>query len=376
MTAVRGDKVAILGAGAIGLATAAVLADRGHRPAVWSPRGRSLVGMPPTSPLAATGALDGSWEITCAADLPTALSSADTIILALDANGHADVMDAVAPLLQPGTTVIIEAAHSLGAVYLSRLLHDRGIRLPVVSWSTAIATAHRTGPLTVDIRTIRPRIDAAVMPGDMRDAGIATCRTLFGDRFATRTDALAIALLSNCNPIFHVPVCLLNVSRVEHGETWAPYGHTTPSVGRLMEALDRERIAIGAAFGHEIHSVNEHFHRSFRIPLGSMAEMNATLFAAGRGPRGPRDIAHRYFAQDISYGLVFAAAMARSAGIAAPLHEATIDLASAALGRDFTADNTLIPLLGLQGLDRDDVLKRASEGYFPTTSQGNERPLP
>lgn len=368
MAAAREDNVAILGAGAIGLATAAFLAERGHRPVVWSPRGRSLAGLLPTATLTATGALAGSWEIARAETLPAALSGAGTVILALDANGHADVMDALAPLLRPGTTVIIEAAHSLGAAYLSRLLADRGVRLPIVSWSTAIATAHRTAPLAVDVRTVRPRIDAAVMPGDMRDAGFATCRALFGDRFEPRADALAVALLSNCNPIFHVPVCLLNISRVEHGEAWAPYAQTTPSVGRLMEALDRERIAIGAAFGHGIHSVNEHFHRSFRIPQGTMAEMNAALHATGRGPRGPTDIAHRYFAQDISYGLVFAAEIARATGVAAPLHDATIDLASAAMGRDFRADNRLIPLLGLEGLGRDEVLARASNGFFPEVS--------
>lgn len=357
-------KIAILGSGAIGLASAAILAARGHAPVVWSPSGAGTAGWPADPEVTASGALAGRWRIDAATDIAAALDGAGAVLLAVDAGGHVPVMQAAAPHLTPGVPFIIGAAHSLGAVYLSQLLAARGAVLPIVSWNTTLATAHKTGPLAVDIRTVRPRIEAAVMPSRSADEALALCRALAGATIEPRPDALAIAFLSNANPVFHVPVCLLNLARIEHGETWAPYAETTPAIGRLMEALDAERIAVAAAYGATIHSVNEHFHRSFRIPLGPMAEMNATLHASGRGPKGPRSIDHRYLAQDISYGLVFAAEAGRRAGLAMPVHDAAITLATAATGRDYRALNTLLPRLDLDALTPDALLLRAREGCF------------
>lgn len=247
---------------------------------------------------------------------------------------------------------------------LSAALAARGVTLPIVSWNTTVATAHKTAATSVDIRTVRPRIEAAVMPARDRAVALELCHELTGARIEPRGDALAIALLSNSNTVFHVPACLLNISRIEHQDTWAPYGQTTEAVGRLMEALDAERIAVGHAYGATIHTLNEHFHRSFRTPLGSMAQMNATLFASGRGPMGPRSVDHRYISQDLSYGPVFAAEVARLAGVATPVHDATITLAGASIGRDYKAGNTLLEVLKLEGLSVPAIQPRAADGFF------------
>lgn len=352
-------KVAILGAGAMGLTTAAILADRGHQPVLWSPSGASTQGV---TQVQASGALNGCWPVDVAASPADALEGAGAVFLVVDAAGHRPVMDRVAPLLKPGVPFVVSAAHSLSGLYLARILGDRAREIPILSFNTSPGTAHRHGPGVVDIRTVRARIEVSVMPAVLADQALEICRTLLPARFETRAEALSIALLSNCNPVFHVPVCLLNLNRIEAGEAWAPYGATSPAVGRLMEALDRERLAVAAAFGITIHSVNEHFHRSFRVPLGSMAQMNAVLFASGRGPKGPVSVEHRYLTQDIPFGIVFAAAVARVAGCPTPVHDGVIATANAALGRDFAAENTLLSALGLDSMTPEQLLELAAGG--------------
>lgn len=357
-------KVAILGSGAIGLASATLLAANGHTSCLWSPSGAGTAPLGLVATVTTTGAHAGAFQVTTARRIEVALEGAEAVLVAVDAGGHTAVMEAAAPFLEPGQTVIVGAAHAMGAVYLSALLAARGVCLPVVSWNTAAATAHKTGPASVDIRTVRPRIEASVMPAALAEHGLATCRTLLPAQFEARLDALAIALLSNSNPVFHVPVCLFNITRIAKGETWAPYAQTTPEVGALMEALDAERLAIAATYGHSIHSVNAHFHRSFRIPEAPMSEMCATLAASGRGPKGPTRIGHRYFTQDIPYGLAFAETLAQRAGIAAPVHRAMIDLADIALGRDHRAANALSARMGLSVLDPAQILILARDGHF------------
>lgn len=355
-------RLTILGTGAVGLASAAIAASRGHEVTLWSPTGAFATNPSGGQGVQSTGALAGCWPAVFARTIADALDGADAVLLAADAGAHRAVMDQALPHLSPGTPFIVSTAHSMSGVYLAGRLAARGVRLPVVSWNTSAATAHRTAPGTVDIRVVRASVEACVTPAAGASAALAACDALFPARFDTRGDALAIALLSNCNPVFHVPVCLMNLGRIDAGEDWRPYAQTSVSIGRVMEGLDRERLDVAAAFGIAIHSVNEHFHRSFAVPLASMHRMNADLHARGRGPVGPKSVAHRYLMQDIPYGLVFAAAVARVAGVPTPVHDAMILLAETALDRDLASVNDLIPSLGLAGMGRDELLLLATHG--------------
>lgn len=368
-------KLSILGAGAMGLTAAAIAVSRGHSATLWSPSGDSTRGLGDNASIESSGALEGIWNVSIATTIADALTDADAVLLAADANGHRAIMDMAAPHMKEGVPFIVSAAHSLGGLYMARLMQARGISVPVVSFNTSPGTAHRNAVGKVDIRVIRARIEVAVTPPEASPAVLETCRDLFPATFEECASALVIGLLSNCNPVFHVPVCLLNIARIEHGETWAPYGETTPAVGRLMEALDRERVAIAAAFGAGIHSVNEHFHRSFRVPLESMAAMNATLHAAGRGPKGPKSTSHRYLMQDIPYGLVFAAVVARVAGVPAPVHDATILIAESALDTGFSSANTILDALDIRNMSRDELIAFARDARRPgdTLPQGTRQ---
>jgi len=358
-------KLAILGAGAMGLTAAAIATSRGHDAVLWSPSGKSVVGLTDGASVVSTGALEGNWPVAIAGTIDEALADAGVVLLAIDANGHRPVMEAAAPCMKKGVPFIVSAAHSLSGLYMAQLLDAREIDAPVVSWNTSAGTAHRTENGTVDIRVVRSRIEASVTASSGSADALAICEALFPARFEERTSALAIGLLANCNPVFHVPVCLLNIARIEHEERWAPYGQTTPAVGRMMEALDGERIAIAKAYGFDVHSVNEHFHRSFKTPLASMDVMNATLHAVGRGPKGPTSVQHRYLMQDIPYGLVFASAVGRIAAVPTPVHDATILLASSMLDFDFAEANTILDALDLGAMSRDELTAFSKSGHRP-----------
>ncbi|KAA0971751.1 NAD/NADP octopine/nopaline dehydrogenase [Aureimonas fodinaquatilis] len=359
-------KLAILGAGAMGLTAAAVATSRGHEAVLWSPSGKSTTGLAEKGFVTSTGAIEGNWPVKFGNSIDETLANADAVLLAVDANGHRGVMEAAAPHMKSGVPFIVSAAHSLSGLYLAQLLAMRGTDAPVVSWNTSAGTAHRTANGAVDIRVVRSRIEASVTPASASADAMAMCRALFPAHFEERASALEIGLLANCNPVFHVPVCLANIARIENGEHWAPYEQTTPAAGRLMEALDGERIAIANAYGFDIHSVNEHFHRSFKTPLASMDVMNATLHAVGRGPKGPMSVQHRYLMQDIPYGLVFAAAVGRIAAVPTPVHDATILLASTMLDFDFAGANTILEALDLGEMSRNELTAFANSGHRPT----------
>ncbi|RGP36452.1 NAD/NADP octopine/nopaline dehydrogenase family protein [Pseudotabrizicola alkalilacus] len=360
--------VGIAGAGAVAFATAACLEDAGHRAILWSPSGKSTARLAAGEALTATGALEGAFHPGVAASAQDLVAASDVVLVALPGYGHKTVLDAIAPHLRDGQPVIISSHASFGALYLLRQVAQRGVRLPVTVWGTTLATARQPDLATVSVNTIRSKIDVATVPVSESAKGLALCQTLFGDRFVPREDVLAISL-SNLNPQNHMGIALCNMTRMEHGETWSQGGNVTPNVGRLMEALDAERVAIATALGLKVRTIFEHYHLSYHVPVAPIAEMNAELHAKGIGGQGPATADSRYVTEDVPYGLAVTAALGKMAGHPAVLHQSGVALFSAMYGRDFLAENTLLSEIGLDRLSLDQLRQACTDGTLPTTEK-------
>jgi opine dehydrogenase len=326
--------VAILGTGGIGLGAAALLCREGHSVALWSPTGHK-----PDAPLVATGAVSGEFTPKVTTTCAEALDGAVAVLLAVPGYGHRAVIEAMAPHLRTGQVVLYSSHMSFGALYLRSLL--AGVECPIVAWGTTVVTGRRTGPAAVNVGNIRSRLDAAVL-GD--PAGLETCRALFGDRFVARDGLLPIAL-SNLNPQNHLAIALCNLTRMEKGEAWRQNANITPAVARLMLALDAERLAIAAAFGIQVRTLEQHFHLSFGIAQTDMASMAAELATRDSDPFAPATLQTRYVLEDMPFGIAPMLQLAAAVGVPAPLHAGGLQLMSALYGRDLAAENDLLPLV-------------------------------
>ena len=358
-------RVAILGTGGIGLAAAALLRANGHDPVLWRPTAKDdgqLAGQ-----VQADGQLTGYYALTVARTCADAVAGADVVFLAVPANGHRAVMDAALPHLAAGQVVVISGHLSFGALYLSRGLSARGIRLPIVVWGTTVSTGRRTGPSTVHIGSIRAKVDIATVPAVDAEAGLSTCRALFGERFVPRQDMIAVAL-SNLNPQNHLAIALCNLTRMERGETWFQYANTTDAVGRLIEALDTERLAIADAFGVHVRTVREHFQLSFGLRPGAIGAMARELAARGDS-QAPATLESRYVLEDAPFGLHCTALLGQLVGRPAILHAAGLAMLSALYGRDLAGDNDLLPAIDFSGLSAARLRALARNGWEPATSE-------
>ncbi len=336
-------RVAILGAGGIGLAMTALLCRDGHDPAIWSPSGQGTRVFADGEPMLASGALTGSFRPRIAASCALAMDGADCVIVAVPAYAHRAVMDAAAPHVRDTQTVIVSSQYSLSAMYLRDLLDRRSMAVPIVAWGTTVVMGRRIGTAEVALLTVRDSVDLATVPRARSQAGLETCRALFGDRFQPRENLIAIHL-SNVNPQAHLANALCNLTRMEKGEAWDNYGGLTPTVSRLVESLDAERLALAAAFGVPVRTMREHMSRSFHLPLMPLADAAREIVARGGSP-GPSTLAARWILEDLPFGIVPQIALADSAGIDVPLHRAGLALFSALLGRDLAAQNDLLAQL-------------------------------
>lgn len=356
-------RIGIAGAGAIAFGSAALLRQNGHVPTLWSPSGAGTGALAKGQDLVATGAIEARFAPGIATSAAQLAAENDVLLVALPAYGHKAVMDSLAPHVGLRHHVIVSSHASLGALYLAGKLSQRGLSVPITAWGTTAVTGRRPSPTEVRVNTVRSLVDLCTVPGTASEAELALCRRLFGDRFQPRDGLLAISL-SNLNPQNHMGIALANMTRMERGEKWSQGQNVTPNVGRLLEALDAERLAIAQALGLEVRTIFEHFHLSFHIPVASISEMNQQMHAQGTGGTGPATADSRYVTEDVPYGLALTTALGRMTGRPALLHEAGIAIFSAMYGRDFAAENALLNAIELEAYTIDDLRTAARTGHL------------
>ncbi len=359
--------IGIAGAGSIAFGTAAFLYKQGHIPMLWSPSGAGTEALN-SAPLSATGAIETTFKPRIASSVQELVDENDALIIALPAYGHKAVMDAIAPHVRDGQHIIISSHASMGAVYLAQMLAERGVQAPITAWGTTVVTGRRQDGVEVRVNTIRSRVDLCTVPDTQSDAALGLCQRLFGDRFQPRDGLLAISL-SNLNPQNHLGIALGNITRMERGEVWSQGQNVTPKVGRLLEQLDLERLAIAKALGLSVKTIFEHFHLSFHVPVASISEMNQQMHAQGNGGTGPATADSRYVTEDVPYGLQLTAVLGRLVGQPATLHEAGIEIFSAMYGREFSTENTLLKALEPNIFNLDDLQQAARTGLLHAAPQ-------
>jgi len=367
-------RVTILGAGAIGYATAAMLCRDGHDVVIWSPSGARTSELSKGTPLRASGAVEGAFHPSIADNCAAALDWGETVIIAVPGYAYRAVLDAAAPHFRSDQLIVFSSHMSMAALYLSRMLRERDVKSPIAALGSTIVTGRQTGAASVTVNSIRTKIDVAFLPQAATSPSLDICRALFGDRFAVRSSLLAIAL-SNVNPQNHLAVALCNLTRMELGESWRQNQYLTPAIARLIESLDGERLMIAKALGVQVRTIHDHFHLSFGIALGPLADMAQALAERSPGVHGPATLDSRYVTEDIPFGLVPTLALAQMAGVEAPLHRSGLRLISALYGRDFEQENNILPNLGTFTLDGLRLVEQSQDEQPPSAKLPDGDPL-
>lgn len=352
------EKVGIVGSGGIGLAYAAWIAKSGHSVTVWSPRGSAEALR--SEPLSASGVLEVTLSVACVESAKELASTTEVILIAVPINGHKTVMDELLPYLHSGQMVVVSSMGSLSSLYLFEAAVSRGLDIHVASFGTTVLTARRKHAAQVNVTTRRTIVPVSCLPLRALPRALEVCKNLFGDGFAPEQNSL-VTTLANSNPISHVPLALLNWTRIERAENWPQYHYMTPHVSQLIEKLDTERVAIANAFGISVPSVSEHLSRSFDVSEPSLADIAAELHKRRGGPAGPTDVETRYLSEDVPFGLVFLRALGDIAGVSVPVTTALIAMSSFVVGEDFSAGNDLISKLGLSSESVHGLLARVND---------------
>jgi opine dehydrogenase len=356
-------RLAIVGAGPIGLGTAMLAQSRGHDAIIWSPSGS--IHPVKHAQMYVSGPVAGLFELKIENDIRVALDGASVAVLAVPANVHRQVIDTLVPYVRNDQIIVLWTQSCLSALYLSKLLAARSRTTPIAMWSGPLIGGRRVGERHLAVSTIRAGVDVAGLPLGIQDQVVSRCTDFFGPRFVgCRPRDIAF---SNVNPVMHLPQLLCSLTQAEKGEQSSCLGNTTLTVSRLIDGLDTERRQVAAAFGARVTTLAEHFHRSFSgVPLTSVAEQAPILAARllqDAPADGPRSLKTRFIDEDIPYGAVPTEMLGNIAGILTPLHSACINLFDILLERDLRDEYTIAQAIGLSHRPKAELLRMLEDGW-------------
>jgi opine dehydrogenase len=354
-------RVAVLGAGNGGLASAFDFAQHGHEVTLFAPpeHDENVVAVDRAGGITSTGNLEGFTPVRYAGhDAGEAMAGAELVLLVGPAYATEPLARDAAPHLTEGVPVLVCPGSSAGAIAFKRAAgRELDDDLYVVGETSTLPYAVRvTEPGVVNVFH---KLTAGVYLAALPRAGAERLRGLVKDVWpAVETaDSVFQTTLQNGNPVIHPAVTLLNAALLERtGGHFLFYEEgVTEGVGRLIEAVDAERLAIARRLGVTILS-----EPALGVRQGYMLEES---YSAGYstapgflGIRAQSRLDHRYLTEDVGYGLVFLTDLAARLGVPTPAMDAVITVASVVLARDFRAEGKrTLRSLGLDGLSPEQL---------------------
>ena len=343
---------AVVGGGNGGQALAGHLALMGYRVRLYDIFADTIDAIARQGGIEVSGVVEGTGRLDLATThIDEALSGADAVVVVTPAIAHPGVAEACASHLTDGQVVILHPGATGGALEFRQALATQGVtaRVPVAETNTLIYACRAAAPGHVRILGIKQHLHVATLPAAENDRVVAMLREAFPQVVAARN--VLETSFGNANVIVHPGPSLMSTALVESGRPWLYYvDGITPSVGRFAEAIDRERLALGRAFGIDLIPILDWYRVAYGVEAATLSQAVRSNPAYAE-IKGHKDVRSRYLMEDVPTGLVPMIVLGRVAGVAMPRMEVIARLGGYLLDEDYLSTGRTLIKLGLDGLD-------------------------
>lgn len=347
-------KIAIMGSGNGGCTAAADMSLMGHEVTLWDFEKfpDQINAIASAGGIKATGDVEGFAKLSYVGfDLEKALDGAELVLVVGPAYSIENFAKAAKPFLKKGQIVCVCPSSCGGAINFKK-----GLEVPlededfIVGETSTLPYATRIsapGEVSVFHKLVGGLYFAAV-PGNQATKAFELFKKMYPHAELGRS--LLMTMMQTGNTIIHPSVTLLNAGRIEStsGDFYFYEDGATPAAGKLMKALDDEKLEISKALDIGIirdiqvkilqgYNAEESYETGYRTAPGF------------KGIKAQSTLETRYMHEDVGYGLVFISELGKQVGIPTPVTDAVILIASKVMNRDYRKEAALVPAtLGLE----------------------------
>jgi opine dehydrogenase len=362
-------KFAVIGAGHGGKAMAAHLALMGFEVSLYNRTASHIEVIKKRGGIE----LDGDENVPhgfgklerVTSDMREAIEGMDVLMVVLPSSAHADIAKTAAPHLVDGQIVILHPGRTCGALEFSKVIRDSGCKadVTIAEAETFIYAARSDGPAAARIFRVKEALPLAALPATRTQMVLDAINEAY-PQFFDGVDVLHTSL-NNMGAIFHPALTLLNAGWIEatHGDYQFYIDGVTPSVARMLEVLDRERVTVASALGLRARTALEWLKLAYDTDGEDLRE--AIHNQPGYyGIKAPPTLNHRYIFEDIPMSLVPIASLGMRYGVSVRGMESIIRIGSIIHRTDYWRRGRTVEKLGLEQWSVSELTRFVQEGVI------------
>jgi opine dehydrogenase len=362
-------KVCIMGGGNGAFAAAADLSLRGYRITIYENENfkSNVEDIMKTGIIHCTGVGPVGdakiYKVTC--DLKDALSDVDIIMPIAPAYAQENVAKSLLPFIKPGDKIVLTPGSTGGSLIFAKVFNDNGKLdgVKIAEMHTLPYATRKVDGCTVNILLMCKMMFFAAFPAKYNQEMYSIVKEMY-PAIELVSDVLETSL-NNGNAVSHPAPVVLNAGKIEYYGIHYHYKEgITPSVAKVNQKIDDERLEIAAIFGYKPMNVRERLYRMGYCP------MKDTLYECYQGStdiflpiEGPNDLSGRYLTEDAPCSLVAMAEIAKLVGVATPVMDSVVVLASTLRSEDYWTTGRTLEKMGLKGLTVYEVRELVKNGY-------------
>jgi opine dehydrogenase len=296
-------------------------------------------------------------------DMGDALKKAQVIMVVVPSSAHADIAKSTARHLRDGQIIILHPGRTCGALEFAKVLRDEGCTADVTlaEAETFIYASRSDGPAEARIFRIKEAVPLAALPA-IRNEKVLEAIHFAYPQFIDGVNVLSTGV-NNMGSIFHPALTLLNAGWIEatHGDYQFYIDGATPSVARVLEALDRERVTIASSLGIRARTAMEWLKMAYDATGEDLHE--AIQNQPGYyGIKAPSTLNHRYIFEDVPMSLVPMASLGERFGVSVQGMDSIIRLACIVHRTDYWKRGRTIDKIGIGDLSVGELTRYVTEG--------------
>ncbi len=357
--------ITVIGAGNGGKAMASHLAMMGARVTLYNRTWMHIEAIKERGGISVTsdnGEVQGFGELAnITSNIEEAIRGSSLIMVVVPAFAHKEVARCLSPHLVDGQIVVLNPGRTFGAIEFKQVLIECNCPADVIiaETQTFIYASRSDGPAQARIHRVKEGVPLAALPSSNTHIVLEALRPYYPQFIDGRT--VLHTGLNNIGAIFHPAITMHNAGRIEDtgGEFQFYLDGVTPTVARIMEAMDRERVAIANAIHVDVYTACEWLKMAYDARGKDLYE--AIHNQQGyRGIKAPATINHRYINEDIPMSLVPMASLGLTLGINVRAMLSVIRLACIARQKDYWRIGRTVKNLGLGHYDLRQLMANAT----------------
>jgi opine dehydrogenase len=296
-------------------------------------------------------------------NIAEAIRKVQVIMVVLPSSAHGDIAKAMAPHLKGGQIVILHPGRTCGALEFVKVIRDNGCKadVTVAEAETFIYASRSDGPVQARIFRIKEAVPLAALPATRTPCVLEAICDAY-PQFIDGVDVINTGM-NNMGAIFHPALTLLNMGWIEatHGDYQFYIDGVTPSVARVLEVLDRERVTVASALGIRARTSLEWLKLAYDTTGADLHE--AIHNQPGYyGIKAPTTLNHRYIFEDVPMSLVPIASLGKRYGVSVNGMESMIRIASIIHRTDYWRRGRTVEKLGLEQWSVSELTRFVQEG--------------